>query len=533
MAKTTRSLGRGESSSGPEEEFFCLTPEDARSLGSSERSRHASGVKPAAQNVHVPDSKIFSVAVEARSAEQPGSDSLVVCDIDTDYTGRFAVVSSNYNKKPVKHEPPVATVKEEEPQVTPPPPTIVEQPPKPGKKGKKKKKKGSQSESSCVSSSAEEGNLKKAESREVSPKLEDDMINLMLDSEPPSALAAECLIADDLVKAKKEEEPLVLMGEDEPQEEEFSSAFINTTKDEDDEEEPFVIREPSPDFSEKDEKSIDEPSVEEEPPPSVNPEATGRPIEALEDDCNDIINKIKLAEKIYDTTDAENDEEELRTKKSDQDTSEDDLEFQPAISRRQKRKNKQKEETLSRRASGASFADSESSLVDEQESREEEVKKKQEGWSFEADDLDVNLLLQQTLQNSLNAEEKTSLDEVFKFDSELAAAETGVKKVDVMAKNDDGWNDLDDALSADENKVTEDDSDNNKTAWKSMSTSYNVKMEDSKTSESENELRQRKGLSQSYCSTSGLTTESESSVGNSPNPRKTTKKSKKSKKKRF
>merc|ERR1712158_342673 len=79
------------------------------------------------------------------------------------------------------------------------------------------------------------------------------------------------------------------------------------------------------------------------------------------------------------------------------DTSEDDLEvsFTPA---------------LSRRASGASFADSESSIIDDDESNsenkginvdcaEESNKTNQEGWSFEADDLDVNRLIAEVVND--------------------------------------------------------------------------------------------------------------------------------------
>lgn len=83
----------GESSSA-EEEFFCLTPEDARSISSntSDRSRNAS----TASGHQIPDSKIFSVAVEAKSKPDANNlDAMMVCDVDTDYTGRFAVVSSS------------------------------------------------------------------------------------------------------------------------------------------------------------------------------------------------------------------------------------------------------------------------------------------------------------------------------------------------------------------------------------------------------------------------------------------------------
>merc|ERR1712038_1494530 len=72
---------------------------------SESRSRNASTT-----SAHqIPDTKIFSVAVEAKvpASAKTGSgsnsnnkpeicnmDNMVVCDVDTDYTGRFAVVSS-------------------------------------------------------------------------------------------------------------------------------------------------------------------------------------------------------------------------------------------------------------------------------------------------------------------------------------------------------------------------------------------------------------------------------------------------------
>lgn len=244
-----------------------------------------------------------------------------------------------------------------------------------------------------------------------------------------------------------------------------------------------------------------------------------------------------------------------------------------------------------RRASGASFADSESSLLDisrdpsddvdddavaaaEDDSEDNENAtsgtgsgSKQEGWSFEAeDDLDVDLLLKSTAENATSVaadevdqkgdeDEKTCLDEVFKFDSELAAVrrrgnqrrgseDSSEKLVAVSsakesaAKETDGWNDLDDAFSVDD--MAEDDV--------GEKASLNVKLGSSSsldqqglacaTSESENEteLRQRKGVSGVSSTTGVTTTNSEgetSSLGNSPNVRKTSKKSKKSKKKRF
>jgi hypothetical protein len=95
-AAATISRKFGQESSSAEEEFFCLTPEDARSITSSttsDRSRNASTTSG-----QIPDTKIFSVAVEAKAKDansslSGGLDSMLICDVDTDYTGRFAVVS--------------------------------------------------------------------------------------------------------------------------------------------------------------------------------------------------------------------------------------------------------------------------------------------------------------------------------------------------------------------------------------------------------------------------------------------------------
>ena len=242
-----------------------------------------------------------------------------------------------------------------------------------------------------------------------------------------------------------------------------------------------------------------------------------------------------------------------------------------------------------RRASGASFADSESSLLDisrdpsddvdddavaaaEDDSEDNENAtsgtgsgSKQEGWSFEAeDDLDVDLLLKSTAENATSVaadevdqkgdeDEKTCLDEVFKFDSELAAVrrrgnqrrgseDSSEKLVAVSsakesaAKETDGWNDLDDAFSVDD--MVEDDVGEKASLNVKLGSSSSLDQQGPATSESENEteLRQRKGVSGVSSTTGVTTTNSEgetSSLGNSPNVRKTSKKSKKSKKKRF
>ena len=76
-----------------------------------DRSRNAS----TASGHQIPDSKIFSVAVEAKAKEpQTGLDSMMVCDVDTDYTGRFAVVSSEKTPKRVKYVTPSKELKNDE-----------------------------------------------------------------------------------------------------------------------------------------------------------------------------------------------------------------------------------------------------------------------------------------------------------------------------------------------------------------------------------------------------------------------------------
>lgn len=53
---------------------------------------------------------------------------------------------------------------------------------------------------------------------------------------------------------------------------------------------------------------------------------------------------------------------------------------------------------------------------------------KQEGWSFEADDFDVSKLIEETRQEFMSIaeitskDEKTPLEDIFKFDAELVAA---------------------------------------------------------------------------------------------------------------
>ena len=201
-------------------------------------------------------------------------------------------------------------------------------------------------------------------------------------------------------------------------------------------------------------------------------------------------------------------------------SSEDDLEFKPVTSgRKNKKKQKNKNNTDSAKTDsscsvelGSSFADSESSDAQMQEKSTSNT----EGWSFEADDLDVNKLLSEvippTVQDESGAapsmvaevqlvEEKAALEDVFKFDSELGSNES--KKASVP------------------------------TELNSMSTSLHC---DDSQNDSQNSDEKSNSLSQSMtyggCSTATSSNNDESSAANSPNPRAASKKKGKSKKKK-
>jgi hypothetical protein len=213
-------------------------------------------------------------------------------------------------------------------------------------------------------------------------------------------------------------------------------------------------------------------------------------------------------------------------------SSEDDLEFKPVTSGRKNKKQKQKNDNNNKNKNGtggaaaatdsscsvdlgSSFADSESSDVHMQEKSSNNT----EGWSFEADDLDVNKLLSEVIPVAVQAdseapaviaevqlvEEKAALEDVFKFDSELGSNTNKESKAVVLPP----------------------------TELNNMSTSLNY--DDSNNSdEKSNSLSQ--SMTYGGCST-GTTSNSESnmsesSVGNSPNPRAASKKKGKSKKKK-
>jgi hypothetical protein len=176
----------------------------------------------------------------------------------------------------------------------------------------------------------------------------------------------------------------------------------------------------------------------------------------------------------------------------------------------------------------------------------------QEGWSFEADDLDVDRLISEVTSDK-RKDEITSLDDVFKFDSELALASPGgsssggdvgasnlAEQHDIAAllagrrklvKKTLSLEDLEDAL-VDEANTTDSESDaagvavDSKLSARKMVTSLNVTFDEDNLISSEAARETLGTLTAAGTSAS----ESSSSVGNSPNPRKVKGKSKKKKK---
>jgi len=145
-----------------------------------------------------------------------------------------------------------------------------------------------------------------------------------------------------------------------------------------------------------------------------------------------------------------------------------------------------------------------------------------DGWSFEIDEEDVNKLLEnENIQDaSQEVEERTALEDVFRFDSEMTEEEDNVKKiVDVSGKNV-SVEDLNDAL-VDETENYDGDGGSLRRRKESSDT------------ENEDFKECPGGHNPSLSSSCPDTTSaSESSVSNSPNPRATKSKGKKGKKKK-
>ncbi len=533
-----------------EEEFFCLTPEDARSISSSGRSRNASAQSAAKVPVHVPETKIFSVAVEAKPAMASGKlggggggkpSDLVVCDVDTDYTGRFAVVSSS-NSKGGAARP--SSDKSEHVQLS------THQASSGGKKDKKKKKKQNQQQSQNLNQQEAEKQpqtLKRVGTGEFSVQpdssetevnvaevneVKDEEVNLMDNSDNAEddllkqeaavreKLLAEALqstvIEDDSKNSAKVSNVDVLFDDDEKEFVEMSKADKIDTEDDDEEEEVFKIKEDVEEKEAQDETNLVD--LESTATGCYNEKA------AIVDKESEIVKSIEKAGLLYKDDDIDDKDNNADNKNnrgifgrlfnnpvpsvnSNKDllSSEDDTEFKP-VSNRKKKKKKNNASNSSALSSGASsFADSESS-----EAMMEKNLGKAEGWSFETDDQDVNALLSEVTNKAIVSQEKAALEDVFKFDSELAG------------------NDEEDANDNDNDKeVQEDEPEESK-----MSASLNENLETSETSEDNGNKKSTVASRLSTSMTGTSCSTSDTSVGNSPNPRATSKKSKKSKKKK-
>lgn len=589
-------------------------------------------------------------------------DSMRICDVESDFSGRFAVVSEqkmpperrphqqhqqqqhqqHHQKQvtttvPAKNEyyptmeavpktlstsaspatttasAPVAIV----PNLATPIPAPRERetvsPPKEGKKGKKnKKKKGSKSGSS---SSNEEGQVeveefpvlaptksshfempplkpvKVAKSREVTPSKEEELIEIKKDEKVD--ILAEALPSKEVesrtCSAKTKSPPSVLEKSTEDistHSDEFQE--ITNTKhetdeeeieeEEEDEEEPFFIREKS--------ESVEREEEETAPPNfKFNPDSSSaaRPkmpswmddLIKSEPGSNPILKGIESAEKKYDEPSTSSAAGTIPKSSSTgfhlnflrdaagpsfkekapsfnlEDSSEDDFDFKPAYSRKAKKTKVKESKSNPDFVNSSSYADSESSLMMEDNcSIVPKAKEPTEGWSFEADDLDVNRIINEVVNNhGISAiehpkpeegeeEEKTRENLIFKFENELALKddedddeeeeEAGAGNGKNPVLKSASLEDLKDALADD---TTEDDSENDfkpaSRSGKKMTTSLNVSFDEESLIPSSTA---RENLASSGLSgTSVGSTSDGSSVGNSPNPKKNKGKSKKKK----
>ena len=208
---------------------------------------------------------------------------------------------------------------------------------------------------------------------------------------------------------------------------------------------------------------------------------------------NDIVKSIEKANLLYEGQSQDQGSPAVTLMFKNNESSEDDLEFKPVTSGKKKKKNKNKSNN-----SNDGGGSSTSSCIDSsaEESACDTKTSTNEGWSFEADDLDVNKLLAEVVsqqppqqqQPPEPQEEKAALEDVFKFDSELNSESKNKKIID-------------------------------------MSSSLNYE------DDSKEDAKMSQSLTYGGCSAT-TTSNSESSVGNSPNPRAASKKKGKSKKKK-
>merc|ERR1719430_1744830 len=216
------------------------------------------------------------------------------------------------------------------------------------------------------------------------------------------------------------------------------------------------------------------------------------------------------------------------------DSSDDDFMFRPVPQQKKsKKQKKQKGQVLSleefhrsasqpRETDSGSVADSESEKVSDQEGLSANQGTSKDGWSFEVDEEDVNKLLETEETEGVSveqgSEERTDLEDVFRFDSEMhedegeeeAAAQVGEQQ----SKKSVSVDDLNDALM----EETTDESEAEGAA---------VPIPNKEESVAESNAEPVKPiLGTSMSSSYASSMDSESSTTNSPNPRSSQSKNK-------
>merc|ERR1712004_880529 len=121
------------------------------------------------------------------------------------------------------------------------------------------------------------------------------------------------------------------------------------------------------------------------------------------------------------------------------DSSDDDFMFRPVVQQQKKNKKGQvlsleefhRSASQPRETDSGSVADSESEKVSDQEGYSTNRGASKDGWSFEVDEEDVNKLLETdpVPVEQPSSEERTDLEDVFRFDSEMHEDEDDLEEV--------------------------------------------------------------------------------------------------------
>ena len=467
--------------------------------------------------MNAPDTKIFSVAVENRKppevAAGPGQP-LKVLDVDTDFSGRFAVVSTPGEKQTLDESSVMQT-----------------NPAKKSSKGKKRNKNNAL-------------NMKEAESRKTTPPKRTESTEDIEAEVPParerafkskeeSSLEEPCMVA--MTNA-----PNVKVVEEDTKSDDFKEILNRKVDSDQEEDDIFRIREesssPVQEMSSETSVDISKDAAARQPNVSSNwvndllksdkPEAILRSIEKSEElwEDNERSGGFKTSS-IFSKVDAH------------QESSEDDFDFRPSFNMKGKKKN-----SSDNQQGGSDFEASKDRLKYDLDPHMVE----KDGWSIDGSDFgsqlddfldplrggDQGKIFGDSNSGNDKAtellptqqqEEKTALEDVFKFDSELSNHDENLLNLIAMDDHNNkaiSLEDLNDALEEGEDGSGEE---NNGLRSRSLTSSLNV--ESRRISNLSSLSRSSGGMSTSMGSTS------ESSVGNSPNPKKNNQKKRKKKKK--